>query len=168
MQAAATPLASGHIDGVGATWQTFACDLLATDSSSTMARLAIAPTSAGTLWLDMVCLAPSDGWKGRPLRPDLMNMLQDLHPAFLRFPGGCWVEGDTMKTAYRWKETTGDPVTRMDTFNQMERWALAKGLIIPLASGTESYLIKPSVQSLQVTPFGIMPDNNNWAVAGVT
>ncbi|MBS1715844.1 MAG: alpha-L-arabinofuranosidase [Armatimonadetes bacterium] len=59
--------------------------------------------------LDLVSLTPESGWKGRAhgLRNDLARMLDGLKPAFVRFPGGCWVEGDTMATAMRWKETIG-------------------------------------------------------------
>jgi alpha-L-arabinofuranosidase len=54
----------------------------------------------GTFWLDMVSLFPHKTWKNRPngLRPDLAEMLAGLKPAFVRFPGGCWVEGDTMNS----------------------------------------------------------------------
>ena len=73
----------------------------------------------GTLWLDMVSLFPEKTWKDRPngLRPDLAGMLAELKPAFVRFPGGCWVEGDTMKFAYRWKETIGDLAERRTQYN---------------------------------------------------
>ena len=56
----------------------------------------------------MVSLFPEETWKDHGLRPDLAEMLVGLKPAFVRFPGGCWVEGDTMKEAYRWKQTIGD------------------------------------------------------------
>jgi alpha-L-arabinofuranosidase len=67
----------------------------------------------------MVSLFPKRTWKHRPngLRPDLAEMLADLKPSFVRFPGGCWVEGDTMATAYRWKQTIGDPSKRRTQHN---------------------------------------------------
>lgn len=60
--------------------------------------------------VDNVSLFPKDTWKGRKngLRKDLAETLDGLKPAFVRFPGGCWVEGDTMASAYRWKTTLGD------------------------------------------------------------
>ncbi|HLO97457.1 MAG TPA: hypothetical protein VK171_02580, partial [Fimbriimonas sp.] len=60
--------------------------------------------------LDFVSLYPSKTFKNRQngLRPDLMEMLKAMKPAFLRFPGGCWVEGDTMALAMRWKTTIND------------------------------------------------------------
>ena len=44
-------------------------------------------------------------------------MLTDLKPSFMRFPGGCWVEGDTMEFAYRWKQTIGDVSERRTQYN---------------------------------------------------
>jgi len=83
------------------------------------ARLVISTTKTGTFWLDMVSLFPKKTWKNRPngLRPDLFEMLLALKPSFVRFPGGCWVEGNTMKEAYRWKETIGDISERRTQYN---------------------------------------------------
>ncbi|KAK9747967.1 hypothetical protein RND81_02G026900 [Saponaria officinalis] len=50
---------------------------------------------------------PTDTYKGHGFRKDLMKMLLDLKPRFLRFPGGCYVEGNTLANAFRWKETVG-------------------------------------------------------------
>jgi alpha-L-arabinofuranosidase len=62
----------------------------------------------GTLWLSLVSLFPPT-WKNRPngLRKDLMQMLVDLKPAFLRFPGGNYLEGNTIATRFDWKKTIG-------------------------------------------------------------
>lgn len=83
------------------------------------ARLVISTDRPGTFWLDMVSLFPRKTWKNREngLRTDLAQMLSDLKPAFMRFPGGCWVEGDTMKDAYRWKETIGPLAERRTQYN---------------------------------------------------
>ena len=35
-----------------------------------------------------------------------------LHPAFLRLPGGNYLEGDTLRDWYNWKETIGPLVDR--------------------------------------------------------
>ena len=60
--------------------------------------------------LDFVSLFPKKTFNNRTngLRPDLMSMLKGIQPSFMRFPGGCWVEGDTMAFAQRWKTTVGD------------------------------------------------------------
>ncbi len=67
----------------------------------------------------MMSFFPGNTWKARPnsLRPDLAGMLANLKPAFVRFPGGCWVEGDTMKLSYRWKETFGEISERRTQYN---------------------------------------------------
>ena len=83
------------------------------------ARLVISSGRPGTFWLDMVSLFPKQTWKNRPngLRPDLAEMLAGLKPSFVRFPGGCWVEGDVMNLAYRWKQTVGDLSERRTQYN---------------------------------------------------
>jgi alpha-L-arabinofuranosidase len=87
--------------------------------SDPQARLAITTDADGTFYLDMVSLFPAKTWKRRAngLRSDLAEMLQGLNPSFVRFPGGCWVEGDTMSLAYRWKQTIGDPSERRTQYN---------------------------------------------------
>lgn len=87
--------------------------------SDPQARLTITTTSAGTFSLDMVSLFPKKTWKNRPngLRRDLAEMLGGMKPSFVRFPGGCWVEGETMNLAYRWKQTVGDPAERRTQYN---------------------------------------------------
>ena len=72
------------------------------------AHFAITLTQPGTIWLGFVSLFPPT-WKDQPngFRKDLMQMLVDLHPKFLRFPGGNYVEGDTVETRFDWKKTLG-------------------------------------------------------------
>lgn len=63
----------------------------------------------GQLDVDRISLFPTDTWKNRPggLRADLVQKLADLHPGFLRFPGGCIVEGNQIVHRYQWKHTIG-------------------------------------------------------------
>lgn len=72
------------------------------------ARLVISSSKPGAVWLGFVSLFPPT-WKNRPngLRRDLMQMLVDLKPKFLRFPGGNYLEGDTIDTRFKWWETLG-------------------------------------------------------------
>lgn len=65
-------------------------------------------------------------------------------------------------------QLTNDPVTRMSSYSEGENWALQNALIIPLATVDVAYLVKPEVQDLQVTPLGIMPQNDNWSLVTVT
>lgn len=64
---------------------------------------------SGQLDIDMISLFPQDTWKGRKggLRKDLVQLLADLKPGFMRFPGGCIVEGRTLAERYQWKKTIG-------------------------------------------------------------
>lgn len=63
----------------------------------------------GTVDLDMVSLFPKDTWKGRPggMRADMVQLLADMKPGFIRFPGGCIVEGFDLSQRYQWKKTIG-------------------------------------------------------------
>lgn len=63
----------------------------------------------GVIDLDMISLFPQDTWKNRPggMRADMIQRLADLKPGFIRFPGGCIVEGRDLATRYQWKKTIG-------------------------------------------------------------
>jgi alpha-L-arabinofuranosidase len=102
---------------VGSEWQQHRAQLTATKTDA-KARLVIAMTASGRVWLDFVSLFPTKTWKDRPngMRPDIAQMIADLRPGFVRFPGGCVVEGATVETAYDWKLTVG-PVEK-----RQERW----------------------------------------------
>lgn len=71
------------------------------------ARLVITCLSGGSIRLGFISLMPADTYKGHGLRNDLVMKLRDMHPTFLRFPGGCIVEGFTPSTAMRFKNTIG-------------------------------------------------------------
>ena len=105
-----TVLTSQRFTGIGPEWKKFEAVLTAA-ATEPNARLVIAAT--GTVWLDMVSLMP----KGQLFRADLLKLLADMQPAFVRFPGGCWVEGDEMRFAYRWKRTIGDVAARAGCWN---------------------------------------------------
>ena len=73
------------------------------------AVLTVSPQSAGKYALDMVSLFPQHTFKGRKngLRADLAQVLADLHPRFVRFPGGCVAHGDGVDNIYDWKGSIG-------------------------------------------------------------
>ena len=73
------------------------------------ARLCIEPLEEGKLAIDFVSLFPQKTFKGRKngMRADLAQMLADLHPRFVRFPGGCVSHGQGLDNMYRWRETVG-------------------------------------------------------------
>ncbi len=76
--------------------------------------LAFSTGARGTFWLEFVSLFPQNTFMERQngLRSDLVKRVKELEPKFLRFPGGCFVEGFSVETAYRWKKTIGDVTER--------------------------------------------------------
>ncbi len=84
------------------------------------AAFVLALEEAGTVEFDFISMMPADAVAG-VFRKDLFERLKELHPGFLRFPGGCIVEGNTMENRYRWKESVGMPERRKANFS---RWSL--------------------------------------------
>jgi len=102
-------LGSTTIKPEGNTWKKYTAQLVAT-TTNPKAMLTIWFEGKGVMDIDMVSLFPNDTWKNRPggLRKDLVQLLADMKPGFLRFPGGCIVEGRELSTRYQWKKTIGD------------------------------------------------------------
>jgi alpha-L-arabinofuranosidase len=69
--------------------------------------------------MDMISLFPAKTFKDRPngMRPDIAQMIADLKPGFVRFPGGCVVESTNVETAYNWKDTVGPVEQRPEMWN---------------------------------------------------
>jgi alpha-L-arabinofuranosidase len=99
--------AEKKIEKIAGEWKKHELTLTA-KATDPKARLVISTNQPGVFYLDVVSLFPKETWKGHGLRPDLAEMLDALKPSFVRFPGGCWVEGDKMEFASRWKRTIGD------------------------------------------------------------
>ena len=78
------------------------------------AVLVLSPQKQGKYVLDMISLFPQHTFKGRKngLRADLAQTLADLHPRFVRFPGGCVAHGNGIDNIYRWKNSIGPLETR--------------------------------------------------------
>lgn len=74
----------------------------------------------GSVDFDMISMFPMDAVAG-VFRKDLFEALKEVHPGFIRFPGGCIVEGCTLENRYRWKDTVGEPLRRKWNFS---RWSL--------------------------------------------
>ncbi len=101
-------LAEATLDVTAGNWQKYEAVLTPTvDCANAALQLLVLQT--GTVDVDMVSLMPQDTYKGHGLRTDLAQALADLHPKFLRFPGGCVVHGggDGFWNTYRWKTTIG-------------------------------------------------------------
>ena len=93
----------------GDSWKTYESSF-AVNKTEMKAKVKITFEGEGEIDLDMISLFPQDTWKGRKkgLRKDLVQLLDDMNPGFLRFPGGCIVEGRTLARRYQWKKTVGD------------------------------------------------------------
>ena len=85
------------------------------------AQLRITFEGTGEILLDMISVFPEQTWKNRPggLRKDLVELLDGLKPGFLRFPGGCIVEGRTLAERYQWRKSVGPVEDRTMIVN---RW----------------------------------------------
>ncbi|VVA28868.1 PREDICTED: alpha-L-arabinofuranosidase [Prunus dulcis] len=81
--------------------------MLEAQGTNPNSRLQLTTTRKGFIWFDQVSVMPLDTYKGHGFRKDLVEMLEDLKPQFIRFPGGCFVEGEWLRNAFRWKETIG-------------------------------------------------------------
>jgi len=92
---------------------------ITSQATTDQARLVLLATGSGTLDLDVVSLFPKDTFNGRRngLRADLAQLLADMKPGFMRFPGGCIVEGTDFQNMYRWKDTIGEIWERKENWN---------------------------------------------------
>lgn len=101
-------------------WKGYSAQFTATQTEA-KAQLKITFEGKGTIDLDMISLFPEDTWKNRKngMRKDIVQLLYDMKPGFLRFPGGCIVEGRTLAQRYQWKKTVGDVEKRETLIN---RW----------------------------------------------
>ena len=101
-------LDSVALTNFSSSWTKYTAVLHPKDTDS-RARLAIVLDGKGVVDLDMISLFPRHTWKNRPggLRADMVQALADMHPGFLRFPGGCIVEGPVLSLRYQWKKTIG-------------------------------------------------------------
>lgn len=103
-----TVLAQTTLSVTSAGWKKSAAVLTAS-ADATDASLSLTPQEAGEYAFDMVSLFPQDTYKGQKngLRADLVQALADLHPRFVRFPGGCVAHGDGIDNIYDWKGSIG-------------------------------------------------------------
>ncbi len=103
-----TLLDSVRLQEFSSEWKQYTAVLRPKDTDA-KAKLYILVDGSGSLDFDMVSLFPEKTWKNRPggLRADMVQALADLKPGFMRFPGGCIVEGAELQGRYQWKKTIG-------------------------------------------------------------
>lgn len=112
----------------------------------------------GTLCLDFVTLVPKDShgygtdeWKYTTLRSDLYTALEQMNPSFIRFPGGCLAEGDSLANLYDWKETIGPLEERVQFYN-LWRDDYGRDYINTMAMGYHEYFQLCSDLNAQALP----------------
>ncbi|KAM0947929.1 putative non-reducing end alpha-L-arabinofuranosidase [Dioscorea sansibarensis] len=96
--------------------------------SNANSRLQLTTTKRGAIWFDQVSLMPVDTYKGHGFRKELFSMLADLKPNFIRFPGGCFVEGEWLRNAFRWTATIGSWEDRPGHFGDVWMYWTDDGL----------------------------------------
>lgn len=117
---AGEPMSSVEVKAVDRSgdWTEYRAELTAS-ATLTDARFRLQFLGNGNIDVDYVSLFPTDTYKGREngMRRDVAEILEAMHPTFLRWPGGCVVEGITLENRVKWKETIGDPMTRPGEFS---------------------------------------------------
>jgi alpha-N-arabinofuranosidase len=113
-------LGRASLSGFGPQWKRHQVALRPSVTTS-QAQLRVFLEEPGELDIDMVSLFPKATWGDRAngLRKDLVQLLADMKPGFIRFPGGCIVEGRRLELRYDWKKTVGDVSSRKLIVN---RW----------------------------------------------
>jgi alpha-N-arabinofuranosidase len=91
-------------------WQKYNVTLVTSKDVKTSStnRFVVTTANTGTYWFNLVSLFPPT-YKNRTNgnRTDIMQLLADMKPKFLRFPGGNFLEGDSINLRFQWKETLG-------------------------------------------------------------
>lgn len=96
------------IDSIADEWDKYSLSISSSETAYENVTLRVLIDN-GSAAFDMISLFPEDTFKGREngMRKDLGELLEELEPKFLRFPGGCIIEGYDYSTAYNWKDSIG-------------------------------------------------------------
>lgn len=111
-----------------AEWKQLTATITANQTSAD-ARLVVLAKATGLIALDEISLFPEKTFRDHKngLRADLAQTIADLHPKFMRFPGGCLTHGDGIGNIYRWKDTIG-PVEQRKGQGNIWRYHQSVGL----------------------------------------
>lgn len=112
-------LAEKHIEIDNTGWKKYSC-VLESYENTNAADFVVGMTKTGKMAFDQFSMMPGDAVCG-VFRKDLVELLADLKPSFIRFPGGCVIEGNLLENSYRWKLSIGPVEERKYNWN---RWAL--------------------------------------------
>ncbi len=118
-------LASAKITGLTGNWKMFETDLRTKGIKPSKDNFfTITTTAPGTFWLQQVSLfPPTFNHRANGNRPDIMKLLADMHPQFLRLPGGNYLEGDFINERFDWKKTIGDTAKRPGHRSPWNYWS---------------------------------------------
>ncbi|WP_082310108.1 alpha-L-arabinofuranosidase C-terminal domain-containing protein [Nonomuraea sp. SBT364] len=126
LESGASVLGTARVPVKAGGWAKYTARIRAKATTDAGRLVLLAPQ--GRTDLDMVSLFPRDTFKGRPngMRADLAELVAELKPRFLRFPGGCvtnvgtyapYTENQDRRRIYQWKETIGPVEERPANFN---------------------------------------------------
>jgi alpha-L-arabinofuranosidase len=142
----ATTYASAKVNRVAGDWRKYTVNLsIGGAKPSSENHLLLSTGTEGTVWLNMISLFPPT-WHDRPNgnRKDIMQLLADMKPAFLRFPGGNYLEGNTIATRFDWKKTIGDVSTRPGHMNDAWKYWSSDGIgLLEFLNWCEDLKIQP-------------------------
>lgn len=122
--ASGNALGTGELTCSGGEWQKYKTEITI-NSKCKNAYLSVILPNGGSADLEFISLFPKDTFCGREngMRKDIAEMIADMKPRFMRFPGGCIVEGINFENMYNWKDTIGILEERRTNWN---RWQLEK------------------------------------------
>jgi alpha-N-arabinofuranosidase len=108
-------LATAKLDPLTKDWKQYSFNLKTGGDVAPTAdnQIVVSVDKPGTVWLQLLSVFPPT-YKNRTNgnRVDLMEMMAAMHPQFLRFPGGNYLEGDHINERFDWKKTIGPLVDR--------------------------------------------------------
>lgn len=153
-------LAEAKFEIIGGDWERYTAKLIPTRTEP-KARLVLLAHAQGGIAVDELSLFPAATFRHRPngLRADLAQVIADLHPRFVRFPGGCLAHGDGVNNLYRWKDTIG-PVEQRRGQRNLWGYHQSVGLgYFEYFQFCEDIGAKP----LPVVPAGVSCQNSNFS-----
>jgi alpha-N-arabinofuranosidase len=120
-----TVFASAKIPRLTGDWQKYEATLTTKNvKPSKDNQFTLTTTSPGTIWLQQVSLfPPTYNHRANGNRPDIMQLLADMNPKFLRLPGGNYLEGQTIEQRFDWKKTIGDVSQRPGHESPWNYWS---------------------------------------------
>lgn len=151
-------------EGIDSTWRKFSANITA-NATDFQAEVAVQLLHPGSVLIDSLSLFPGGnlrpGWQNPyPFRQDLLQLLKDLRPRFLRFPGGCYVEGgDWLRNRFPWETSLGPYENRTGHLNDVWGYWSTDGLglyeymLLADELGAEPiYVVNNGISHQQSTP----------------